>query len=152
MSINAVRAGKRIQKDILVVQKLTLDVHGVYVDPQSFEKPQWKVYIQGPLDTCWETGVFRLNMSFPDNYPFGPVKINFDKGIWHPNVGSGGTICLDIIKQEAWSPSYSLFSVFQSIRSLLSDPNPKSPMNGDAARQFTASRRLWVVCLWDHLG
>lgn len=130
------RAAKRIAKDIQQVRDLRLETSGVWVDDTTFEKPEWQVYIQGPINSPWEDGVFKLRCSFPDKYPFEPVKVQFDKGVYHPNVGSGGTICLDIIKSEAWSPSYTLLSVFTSIRSLLSDPNPDSPMNGDAARTF----------------
>lgn len=137
------RCAKRIQKDILAVKPLTLAEHGVWIDPATFDSPQWGVYIQGPLETFWSDGVFKLEMSFPESYPFAPIKIKFVHGIYHPNVGSGGTICLDIIKNEAWSPSYSLFSVFQSIRSLLSDPNPQSPMNGSSARAFTKDKKLY---------
>eukprot|EP00392_Amoebophrya_sp_AT5.2_P004331 g4339.t1 len=134
---------KRIQKDMLTVKPLTLETNGCYVEPDTFDKPEWHVYIQGrrPVATPWEKGVFKLKMSFPDNYPFDPVKINFDKGIYHPNVGTGGSICLDIIKKEAWSPSMTLHAVFMSIRSLLSDPNPDSPMNGESARQFKKDKK-----------
>ncbi|CAD7931329.1 unnamed protein product [Amoebophrya sp. A25] len=135
------KATKRIQKDIASVSTLSLENTGCWVDPKTFDKAEWHVYIQGPVNTPWEKGVFKLKMSFPDNYPFEPVKINFEKGIYHPNVGSGGTICLDIIKREAWSPSYTLQSVFTSIRSLLSDPNPASPMNGESARCFNKNKK-----------
>ncbi|CAD7959253.1 unnamed protein product [Amoebophrya sp. A120] len=134
---------KRIQKDMMNVQALSLETNGCWVDPQTFDKPEWHVYIQGPVKTVWEKGVFKLKMSFPDNYPFDPIKINFDKGIYHPNVGTGGTICLDIIKKDAWSPSYTLQSVFTSIRSLLCDPNPDSPMNGDSARAYTKDKKAY---------
>ncbi len=112
MSASA-RQQKRIQKDIKTVQELTLERNGVWVDPKTFDKSEWLVYIQGPVASPWEEGVFKLKMSFPANYPFSPVKINFAHGIYHPNVGTGGTICLDIIKAEAWSPSYTLVSGFE---------------------------------------
>lgn len=134
------RREKRIQKDIASVRALSLKENGVFVDSTTFSEPEWAVFVQGPVESVWGGGVFKLKMSFPQGYPFDPIKINFAHGIFHPNVGSGGTICLDIIKKDAWSPSYTLTAVFQSIRSLLSDPNPDSPMNGDSARLFKSNK------------
>lgn len=102
------RREKRIQKDIASVRALSLKENGVYADPTTFSLPEWAVFVQGPVESVWGGGVFKLKMSFPQGYPFDPIKINFAHGIFHPNVGSGGTICLDIIKKDAWSPSYTL--------------------------------------------
>lgn len=141
MAANPARRQKRIAKEAQTCEKLTLEQNGIYVDPKTTKSGTWIVYMQGPVNTIWETGVFRLDMSFPDGYPFDPIKIAFNKPIFHPNVGannSKGAICLDIIRKEKWSPSYATAAVLTSIRSLLSDPNPSSPMNGEAARLFTS--------------
>jgi len=46
---------------------------------------------------------------------------------------------LDILK-DAWSPALKLSLVLLSISSLLNDPNPSSPLNGEAARQYVSNR------------
>jgi ubiquitin-conjugating enzyme E2 A len=53
--------------------------------------------------------------------------------MFHPNVYSDGTLCLDII-QDNWSPIYTVASILTSIQSLLTDPNPNSPANPEAAK------------------
>lgn len=55
-------------------------------------------------------------------------------------VYADGKICLDIL-QNQWSPIYDVAGVLQSIQSLLSDPNPASPANSEAARLYQENRR-----------
>lgn len=50
-----------------------------------------------------------------------------------------GQICLDIL-QNQWSPIYDVAAILTSIQSLLSDPNPNSPANSEAARLFQDNR------------
>eukprot|EP00501_MAST-03F_sp_TOSAG23-6_P000308 GSMAST32.ASY1.ANO1.315.1 assembled CDS len=110
----------------------------------------WKASVFGPEDSPWEGGVYTLNLSFTTEYPIKPPRIRFTTDMFHPNVYADGTICLDII-QKNWSPIYTVASILTSIQSLLTDPNPASPANPDAARMFLkdkkAYRRRIRVCV-----
>jgi ubiquitin-conjugating enzyme E2 A len=53
--------------------------------------------------------------------------------MFHPNVFSDGSLCLDII-QDLWKPIYTVDMLLTSIQSLLTDPNTSSPANPEAAR------------------
>ncbi|KAL8443942.1 hypothetical protein Emed_006485 [Eimeria media] len=55
-------------------------------------------------------------------------------------VYNDGNICLDIL-QTQWSPIYDISAILTSIQSLLSDPNPSSPANQEAARLYAENRR-----------
>jgi ubiquitin-conjugating enzyme E2 A len=55
-------------------------------------------------------------------------------------VYADGAICLDIL-QNQWSPIYDAAAILTSIQSLLSDPNPNSPANSEAAKLFVEDRR-----------
>ncbi|CBK23125.2 uncharacterized protein [Blastocystis hominis] len=84
-------------------------------------------------------GVFKLHLKFDDSYPNSAPKVKFVTRIFHPNVYGDGRICLDIL-QSQWSPVYDVSAVLLSIQSLLSDPNPLSPANYEAARLYTENR------------
>jgi len=98
----------------------------------------WNASIIGPDESPWEGGIYGLRLQFPEQYPSKPPKVRFTCEMFHPNVYSDGTLCLDII-QDQWSPIYTTSTILTSIQSLLTDPNPNSPANPEAAKMFTSS-------------
>ncbi|KAL4977259.1 ubiquitin-conjugating enzyme/RWD-like protein [Aspergillus desertorum] len=58
-------------------------------------------------DSPYSGGVFFLTIHFPTDYPFKPPKVNFNTRIYHPNINSNGSICLDILRDQ-WSPALTI--------------------------------------------
>ncbi|OIR57139.1 MAG: ubiquitin-conjugating enzyme E2 [Amphiamblys sp. WSBS2006] len=101
---------------------------------------KWKATMKGPEGTPFEGGVFVLDVTLLSDYPFSPPRINFTSKMFHPNIDNeNGSICLDILRGK-WSPAQSLFSTLISIQSLLTDPNPASPLNTEAAKLFRTNK------------
>lgn len=86
-----------------------------------------------------EGGAFQLRLTFSNSYPNTPPRARFTSEIFHPNVYTDGTLCLDII-QDKWSPCLSISSLLMSVQSLLADPNCSSPANGAAAVMYSEHR------------
>jgi ubiquitin-conjugating enzyme E2 D/E len=125
---------KRLQKEIL---EMTRDAPancsaGLVKEDDLFN---WQATIIGPTETPYEGGIFYLKILFPPDYPFKSPKITFDTKIYHPNINSTGSICLDILKDQ-WSPALNVSKVLLSICSLLSDPNPDDPLAPDIANIY----------------
>ncbi|KAH9519789.1 Ubiquitin-conjugating enzyme E2 2 [Bulinus truncatus] len=95
--------------------------------------------ILGPADSPYQGGVFFLTITFPSDYPFKPPKVAFSTKIYHPNINSNGSICLDILRSQ-WSPALTISKVLLSICSLLTDPNPDDPLVPEIARMFKTNR------------
>lgn len=58
-------------------------------------------------DSPYQGGVFFLTIHFPTDYPFKPPKVAFTTRIYHPNINSNGSICLDILRSQ-WSPALTI--------------------------------------------
>ena len=88
-------------------------------------------------DSPYQGGVFFLTIHFPTDYPFKPPKVHitvemyiakvkdtnkcppqkilfticfqvaFTTRIYHPNINSNGSICLDILRSQ-WSPALTI--------------------------------------------
>jgi ubiquitin-conjugating enzyme E2 D/E len=100
---------------------------------------EWEGIINGPVESIYEGGIFKLNIIFPVDYPFKPPKIEFITKIYHPNISEKGEICLDILKNE-WSPALTIRKVLLSLSSLLVDPNPYDPLSPNVASEYLENK------------
>ncbi|KAL2793316.1 acyl-CoA dehydrogenase/oxidase [Aspergillus keveii] len=99
----------------------------------------WQATIMGPGDSPYSGGVFFLTIHFPTDYPFKPPKVSFNTRIYHPNINSNGSICLDILRDQ-WSPALTISKVLLSICSMLTDPNPDDPLVPEIAHVYKTDR------------
>lgn len=129
----------------------------------------WQATIMGPPESPYQGGVFFLTIHFPTDYPFKPPKVKnlypkswkspmfkltfcffafsqvaFTTRIYHPNINSNGSICLDILRSQ-WSPALTVSKVLLSICSLLCDPNPDDPLVPEIARIFKTDKVTWFL-------
>ena len=111
--------------------------------PASHNIMTWRAFIEGPADTLFEGATFSLTMNFKDEYPKKPPHVRFETPVFHPNVYTNGEICLDLL-QNNWSPLYDASNVLLAIQTLLSDPNPDSPANSEAAKLFVNDKREYL--------
>jgi len=75
--------------------------------PMGDDLFHWQATIMGPSESPFQGGVFFLAIHFPTDYPFKPPKVNFTTRIYHPNINSNGSICLDILRDQ-WSPALTI--------------------------------------------
>lgn len=130
----------RIQKELSLLVKDPPD--NCSAGPVEDDIFHWEGTIMGPTETVYEGGIFNLDIQFPKNYPFKPPKVRFTTKIYHPNINSGGFICLDIFKDN-WSPALTISKVLLSICSLLTDPNPDDPLVVDIADEYVNEREKY---------
>ncbi|KAG3278197.1 ubiquitin-conjugating enzyme E2 D4 isoform X1 [Ictidomys tridecemlineatus] len=135
---------KRIQKELTDLQR---DPPAqCSAGPVGDDLFHWQATIMGPNDSPYQGGVFFLTIHFPTDYPFKPPKVAFTTKIYHPNINSNGSICLDILRSQ-WSPALTVSKVLLSICSLLCDPNPDDPLVPEIAHTYKADREKYASSL-----
>ena len=131
----------RIKKEYLDLQKEKNS--NVLVKLVNNDYRHWKGRIKGPIDTCYQGGIFDVDIIIPDDYPFKPPKMKFDTKIWHPNISSvTGAICLDILKNE-WTPALTIRTALISLQALMCEPVPNDPQDAVVAKQYMSDIKLF---------
>ena len=136
---------KRRERDI---QKLVASRFRVERNPQN--DSQLLVSLEGPKDTLYEGGFWKIHLHLPEQYPFKSPSLGFANKIFHPNVDfESGSICLDVINQT-WTPMYELVHIFQIfLPQLLAYPNPADPLNHEAANLLNSDPKRYAQIVKD---
>ncbi|MES1903146.1 MAG: Ubiquitin-conjugating enzyme E2 D2 [Paramarteilia canceri] len=118
--------------------------HNISAGPKGDDCLTWSATITGPKESPYESGVFKLDITFPTDYPFKPPKVHFVTKIYHPNINSNGAICIDILRSK-WSPALTISKVLLSISSLMADPNPDDPLVPEIANLYKTKYDKFVL-------
>eukprot|EP00210_Caulerpa_lentillifera_P002811 g2685.t1 len=115
---------------------------------------EFYVLFEGPRESPYEGGFWKIHVELPEGYPYKSPSIGFVNKIYHPNVDEmAGSVCLDVINQT-WSPMFDLINVFEVfLPQLLLYPNASDPLNGEAAsllmkepQKYNEKVREYVKC------
>uniref|UniRef100_A0A060TCH0 E2 ubiquitin-conjugating enzyme n=1 Tax=Blastobotrys adeninivorans TaxID=409370 RepID=A0A060TCH0_BLAAD len=124
---------KRIIKE---TERLISDpVPGISAKPHDDNLRYFDVTVDGPTQSPYEGGRFKLELFLPEDYPMDAPKIRFLTKIYHPNIDRLGRICLDVLKNN-WSPALQIRTILLSIQALLGVPNPDDPLANDVAQHW----------------
>ncbi|RUS75657.1 hypothetical protein EGW08_016583, partial [Elysia chlorotica] len=92
----------------------------------------------------YNKGAFKIEISFPAEYPFKPPKVIFKTKIYHPNIDEKGQVCLPIINAENWKPATKTDQVISSLIALINDPEPEHPLRADLAEEYTKEKKKFL--------
>uniref|UniRef100_A0A914X135 E2 ubiquitin-conjugating enzyme n=1 Tax=Plectus sambesii TaxID=2011161 RepID=A0A914X135_9BILA len=148
LAVGGSRSAQRLVKEVQEINQEPPP--GCSAGPKGDNLYEWAAAVDGPEKTVYEGGTFFLELSLGKEYPFEPPKVTFLTRIYHCNIDSHGTICLDVLR-DRWSPTMSIKSVLYCIVSLMSDCNPHDPLVSSIAQQYLNNRsefertaRLWT--------
>ena len=96
---------------------------GISAIPLEGNLRYFNVSILGLEFTCYEGGVFHLEMFLPEDYPTAAPKVRFLTKIYHPDVDKLGRIYLDILSR--WSPALRIDTILLGIQQLLCTPKAR---------------------------
>lgn len=125
---------KRLESELTNIRRNPPENCSAQPTPNDFLK--WTATISGPANTPYQNGLFKLQMTFPPNYPIQPPSINFTTKIYHPNIeADSGFIAVDIL-HEAWSPVLTIPAILYSLQALLSSPDTTNAVVPEIAHQY----------------
>ncbi|KAK9497566.1 hypothetical protein O3M35_004265 [Rhynocoris fuscipes] len=135
-------ATRRLQKELQDIRQSGLkSFREIQVDDSNILNWQGLIVPDNPP---YNKGAFRIEITFPAEYPFKPPKITFKTKIYHPNVDEKGQVCLPIISAENWKPATKTDQVIQALVALVTDPEPEHPLRGDVAEEFVKDRKKFM--------
>lgn len=128
------------------LERLVIEGKRLKKEEPTFEKvnnrwDHWRGTIIGT--GIYDEGVFSIDIKIPREYPFYPPKVKTLTKIWHPNFFRK-QICVGLLGED-WTPANSLVDLVETIRFLLTNPNPADPLNATAARQYRESFDAFVI-------
>ncbi|KAE8442244.1 hypothetical protein EG329_003715 [Mollisiaceae sp. DMI_Dod_QoI] len=135
---------KRITKELQEV--LSTPPPGIKVNlVDESNVHNWNIIMDGPADSPYAGGKFQLLLVLPPEYPFKPPKINFKTRIYHPNItfDEHGSMCIGILKSDAWKPSSRIPQVLTAIQQLLLEPVPDDALEQSTAQKFKEDRKAF---------
>ena len=91
-----------------------------------------------PVEGIWQGGVFDFHFTIPDDFPFQRPSIICQTRIWHPNIEETGAVCLNILRDN-YTAAMSIDQLVLGLQFLFSEPNPNSPLNKEAAEQYSSN-------------
>ena len=103
----------------------------------------WFFSVRGPKNSPYSGGVFVLEVSVGEKYPYLAPSMRFVPGKvpFHPNICyKTGSICMDILKDSlAWSPVTTIEGAVLCVVSLLTDVNEAHGLNQEALELYRRS-------------
>lgn len=132
-------ATRRLQKELQDLRKANLRCfRDIRVDESNLLS--WQGLIV-PENAPYSKGAFRIEITFPAEYPFKPPKILFRTKIYHPNIDEKGQVCLPIVSVENWKPATKTDQVIQALVALVNEPEPEHPLRTDLAEEYSRDRK-----------
>jgi ubiquitin-conjugating enzyme E2 S len=122
---------KRVIKEISEITSEPLD--GIKLISNEQDVSDIQAFLDGPADTPYFGGLFRVKIILCKGFPVQPPKAYFITKIFHPNVASNGEICVNTLKKD-WKPELGIKHILLTVKCLLIVPNPESALNEEAGK------------------
>lgn len=135
---------KRIMKELAEVR--TTPPQGCTIelgDENNFNS--WDVTMEGPSDSPYSGGKFKILVTLPKEYPFKPPTVSFTTKIYHPNVSNDnkGSICLGMLRADEWKPPNKISDVLKLVRAVLAAPQPDDAVEAGIADQAKNDKKAF---------
>ena len=104
----------------------------------------WQCGVPGKKGTPHEGGLYKIEISFTEDYPSKAPLVKFKPVIFHPNVYGSGKICLSIIDDtKGWQPTITIKQILLGVQDLLNNPNNADPAQSESSDLLKRSKAAY---------
>lgn len=133
------KAIQRLQKELKKLKEQPLAF--AEAAPSNDDLLLWVAKIQGPKNSPYENGVFKIQIQFSPQYPMKPPELTFLTKIYHPSVqDKDGKVCQEIIGKN-WAPVLNMFYILETLQQMLVDPTTDSPLEPEIAELLAKDKK-----------
>ena len=108
------QAVRRMTSEMRWIIEAEPSMNGISANPIEDDLMHWQAVLIGPESSPYAGGLFKLDMTFPPEYPFRPPVVKFLTPIYHCNITdvatSDGLVVLDVLRDQ-WSPAWKVGTV-----------------------------------------
>ncbi|XP_064647545.1 ubiquitin-conjugating enzyme E2 D4-like [Lineus longissimus] len=133
----------RLQKELAAIQRKPPCGGEVKVTLPGDSLNEWQLLINGPLQSLYKGGKFKVSVFIPEDYPYSPPKVLFLTPIYHLNVSEGGQMCIRFLAEESWKATNSMEQLISAIFALLITPQVESSVDHDRLNKYQNFRRTY---------
>ena len=113
---------QRLQHDYNEIKNQPIPIPGVSAAPLDTDFYEWHGNVKAIGSSPYKGAVLHFKLEFPKDYPLSPPTVYLlNTGLSHPNVLSGGRICLDMFEKEkgkykGWKSGYTVLSILLQLQ------------------------------------
>ncbi|KAK2711919.1 ubiquitin-conjugating enzyme E2-18 kDa-like [Artemia franciscana] len=98
----------------------------------------------------YNKGAFRIELTFPQEYPFKPPRILFKTKIYHPNIDEKGYVCLPVAEPSNWKPATKVEQVLHALYDLVNNPEADHPLRTEIAEEIMKDKKKYMKTAEEH--
>jgi ubiquitin-conjugating enzyme E2 D/E len=115
----------------------------IKIYPSQADTNQWRVFLQGPVDTPYAQKWWYLLVTFPPDYPEMPPLFRFVSVPFHLNVSAEGRVCLSVI-ERGYVASANTVELIQIVKGMFIEPDDTTPVQLTKAALYKDSRQEYL--------
>ncbi|XP_070557712.1 ubiquitin-conjugating enzyme E2 D4-like [Ptychodera flava] len=127
--------GNRLKKELTALQKSP--PYGIQVNLPTDDLYAWEAEIQGPEQSHYKGGIFKVRINIPEKYPMEPPSVHFVTPIYHLNVSqSTGQVCLAFLAADKWVATGTIEQLLNALYSLLIRPEEENAFDHEVLNKY----------------
>ncbi|KAJ0055397.1 hypothetical protein NL108_016877 [Boleophthalmus pectinirostris] len=147
IKIREAKDGRFMERDRRILEELkNLHCHPhpfFQIFPSETDFTFWKLLMEGPPDTPYDTGVFELFCQFGPDYPVKPPTVRFITSIYHCNINNVGRICHNIF-DRGYNAHVTMREILNAVYGLLIAPEPQDPLDSILAEEYLTNPQKYA--------